>query len=229
MSPLSIEGVKVLCLSLAFLAKSRVVGGSSLKLRAGLDSLHLSALLGLGDFGLGGSLGLVDKFDDLGLDMTLSSVLLTFDLSDEHILGLLGLDDGYLLGCGRLHLQLVLFYAGTVDLRTQILHAAVVLVFEIGELLVLLVLKGQLLVAVFLYMVGKHVLALGALLQGLGELLVDMDVGDVTVFEDNTEKTEFLIKILDHLSGHVTLKIKDLGKPDTVDEVADTLIDFSVQ
>ena len=109
------------------------------------------------------------------------------------------------------------------------MHLSVVFTFHVGQLLVLLVLQGKLLVSIFLDMISQHVLALSLLLQGLGESLVHIDIGDVAVLEDNAEVLELLIQILDHLTSHLALQVEDLTQPDTVNECTDTLINFRIE
>jgi hypothetical protein len=77
--------------------------------------------------------------------------------------------------------------------------------------------------------VSQHVLALGFLLEGLSQGLVNVDIGDIAVLEYDTEVLELLIQILDHLACHLTLQIEDLTKPDAVDECTDSLIDFGIE
>ena len=56
-----------------------------------------------------------------------------------------------------------------------------------------------------------------------------MYVGDIAVFEDNTEQGELRVQVRYHLTRHFTLKIEHLGKPDAVNEVTNTLINFRVE
>jgi hypothetical protein len=42
-------------------------------------------------------------------------------------------------------------------------------------------------------MICQHVSALGLFFKGLSEGLVNIDIGDVAVFEDNTEELKLLI------------------------------------
>ena len=109
------------------------------------------------------------------------------------------------------------------------MHLSIVLTLHVGQLLVLLVLQGQLLVAILLDVVGEHVLALGLLLEGLSECLVDIDVGDIAVLEDDTEVLELLIQILDHLACHLALQVEHLTQPDPVYESSDAFIDFGIE
>jgi hypothetical protein len=56
-----------------------------------------------------------------------------------------------------------------------------------------------------------------------------MDISDIAIFEDDSEESEFLVKISDHLTGHISFEIEDLTQPDTVDEVSDTLVYLCIE
>ena len=109
------------------------------------------------------------------------------------------------------------------------MHLTVILTLHVSELLVLLVLQRQLLVAILLDMVCQHVLALGLFFKGLSQRLIDVDVGDVAVLENDTEVLELLVQVFDHLGCHLALQIENLTQPDAVDECTDTLIDFGIE
>jgi len=51
-----------------------------------------------------------------------------------------------------------------------------------------------------------------------------VNISDVAVFEDDSEESKFLVKVCNHLTSHISFKIKDLTQPDTVDEVSDSLV-----
>ena len=141
----------------------------------------------------------------------------------------LGLHNCDFLESGRTHSELVLLDTGTGYLGNQVLHLAVILTLHVSELLVLGVFQRQLLVAILLDVVSQHVLALGFLLEGLSQGLVNVDIGDVAVLEYDTEVLKLLIQVLDHLACHLTLQIEDLTQPDAVDECTDSLIDFGIE
>jgi hypothetical protein len=78
-------------------------------------------------------------------------------------------------------------------------------------------------------MISQHVPALGSFLKSLSKSLVDMDISDVAVFEDDSEESEFLVKVSDHLTGHISFEIEDLTQPDTVDKVSDALVYLCIE
>lgn len=229
MASLSVEGIKVLLFGSTLFREGGILSPSGLKSGVSLNRLDVGGLLGLGNFRISGGSGLVDKLDDLSLNLALGGILLTLNLSDEHVADLFSLDDCDLLVSGRSHADLVLLNFSTRDLRVEILHLSVVVSLHIGQLLILLILKSELLIPILLDMVGEHVLALGLLFEGLSQGLINVDVGHVTVLKDDTEGGELLIQIGYHLSGHISLEIKDLREPDAIDEVPDALIDLRVE
>lgn len=77
-------------------------------------------------------------------------------------------------------------------------------------------------------MIGKTILALCFLFESLSKSLVNVNICDIAVLKYDTEECELFVQILDHLTSHISFKIKDLRKPDTVDKVSDTLIDLCV-
>lgn len=56
-----------------------------------------------------------------------------------------------------------------------------------------------------------------------------MHVCDIAIFKDNTEEWEFLIKILDHLTSHISFQIKNLRQPNAIDEISDALVYFCIE
>lgn len=229
MTSLSIEGVQVLSLTSTLLGEGSVLSACCLQLGFGFDLPDLSLLLSISYEGGGCRLRLIHDLHNLGLNLSFNSVLLTLDLSDEDSADLLGLDDADLLVSLRAHPQLVLLHTGSLDLRLQVLHLSIILSLHVGQLLILRVLQGQLLVAILLDVVCQHVLALGLLLEGLSEGLVDVYVGDVAVLEDDAEELKLMIQVLDHLLSHLTLQVEHLTQPDAVNEESDTLVYLGVE
>lgn len=137
---LCVEGVEVGLLSAALLGQGGILGLGGLQARIGSDYLDVCLLLGLRDEVLGEGLGFVDELDDLGLNLALGGVALTLDLGNKDVLDLFGLDNGDFLVSSGAHAELVLLNLGTVDLRLQVLHLAIVVSLHVCQLLVLLVL-----------------------------------------------------------------------------------------
>lgn len=78
-------------------------------------------------------------------------------------------------------------------------------------------------------MILKEILALTFLLKCSCEYLVDVYVFNGAVLEGDTEEGEFVIQVLDHSLRHFSLKVVHLRKPDSIDEVSYSLIDFSIK
>lgn len=78
-------------------------------------------------------------------------------------------------------------------------------------------------------MILQKILAFALLLECLCEYFIDIDVSDRAVIKLHTEVSKLLIQILDHSLSHLSLEVKHLRKPDAIDEVSDTLIDFSIK
>jgi hypothetical protein len=93
----------------------------------------------------------------------------------------------------------------------------------------LLVLQGQLLVAILLDVILEGVLKLGLFFKGLSELGININIGNVAGVEIDTKVLELLVEVLDHLLSHLTLEIEHLRQPDTIDESSDTLVYLSIE
>ena len=78
-------------------------------------------------------------------------------------------------------------------------------------------------------MICQRILHLGFFLQSLHELLTDMNFRNVAVLKNDSILLEFLVELLEHVSGHVTLEIKDLTEPNSINENSNVFIDFSVE
>jgi hypothetical protein len=61
----------------------------------------------------------------------------------------------------------------------------------------------------------------------LDKILIDLNIGDIALFELDTVLSELSVEFLHHGLGHVRLQVKDLTQPDTVDEVTDVFFAFS--
>lgn len=216
-------------LTATLFSQSSILSLDGLKLRFSFNLLNISLLLCVSYLCGGCSPRLVDDLDDLSFYLRLIGVLFTFYLSDQDCTDFLGLNNCDFLCSGRTHSELILLDTGTGNLRNQVLHLAVILTLHVSELLVLGVFQRQLLVSILLDVVCQHVLALGLFLEGLGQGLVNVDIGDVAVLENDTEVLELLIQVLNHLASHLTLQIEDLTQPDAVDECTDSLIDFGIE
>lgn len=155
MASLRVECLQVGLLGAALLREGGILRLRGLQARVSGDDLHISLLLGLRDEVVGGCLRSVDKLHDVGLHLALGGVPLAFHLGNKDVLDLLSLDDGHFLVRQCTHAELVLLYLGTVDLRLEVLHLAIVVSLHVCQLLVLLVLERQLLVTVLLDVVRK--------------------------------------------------------------------------
>lgn len=128
-----------------------------------------------------------------------------------------------------MHLQLVLFDFGSLNLSFEVCLLTLVFSLQVSELLILLILKSQLLVLVLLDVISESVLKLGLLLESLGELLVDVHILNIAVLEGDSKLSEFLVEFLEHFVCHFSLEIEDLRKPDSIDKCTDVLVNLSVE
>lgn len=161
--------------------------------------------------------------------MCLNSVFLTLYLGNQDSADLFSFNDGDFLGSLSAHSELILFDTSTSNLRLKVLHLTIIFSLHVSQLLILLILQSQFLVAVFLDVISKHVFALSLFFESLSQGLIDVDISDVAVFENDAEILKLLIQILDHFGSHFTLKIKDLAEPDAIDEYSDAFIDLSIE
>lgn len=101
-----------------------------------------------------------------------------------------------------------------------------VLVFEEGQLLLLLILKSKLKIFLLFLMVFELDLEAGLLSKSTDQLRINMDTSDVTLLEGDTVFVELLVELGHHFGGHIRLKIEYLMQEDGVDEVSDVLLNF---
>ena len=229
MPSLSLEGIKVLRFRFSFFDECTILSSGRLQVGLSLNHENVSLLSGLSHLSVCKSLSLVDDLDNLGLNMRLGCVLFTLNLSDEDVTNLLSLNNCDFLVSYSRHSQLVLLNLCSVYLRLQILHFSIICSLHVSKFLVLLILQCKFLIAILFDMVGQHVSALGSFFECLSKSLIDMDISDIAIFEDDSEESEFLVKISDHLTGHISFEIEDLTQPDTVDEVSDTLVYLCIE
>ena len=56
-----------------------------------------------------------------------------------------------------------------------------------------------------------------------------MHVLNIAVFKNNSKLGEFNVKLLDHLLGHLSLQVKDLAQPDTVNKSSNVFVYLSIE
>lgn len=75
-------------------------------------------------------------------------------------------------------------------------------------------------------MVFKLELNFSFLLKSFLKLSIDLNMGNGALIECDTVEGEFLIKLVNHRTGHVRFEIKDLMKPDSIDKVSHVLFNL---
>ena len=79
-------------------------------------------------------------------------------------------------------------------------------------------------------MVFELELKSGSFLKTCKEISIDCNIGNVALFESNTEFTvEGSVKLTHHVVSHIRFQIEYLTQPDCVDEVSHGLFNFSCQ
>ena len=62
--------------------------------------------------------------------------------------------------------------------------------------------------------------------KSIFQLCVNDNFCNITLFEDNTVLRELMVQLSHHLGCHIGLKIKNVYKPHTLDEISDIFFNF---
>ena len=72
--------------------------------------------------------------------------------------------------------------------------------------------------------IGK--LDFGFLRKSILQLLVYNDISNIALLENDSVGSKFMVQLVHHCVSHIGFKIKNIDKPDTLNEISDIFLNF---
>jgi hypothetical protein len=118
---------------------------------------------------------------------------------------------------------------GSRDFLLQLEHGPFVCSLHDGETLLLFVFELQFAVLLLFSVVLEIKLNLRSFSECSHQSIINTYILDATLLENNSVISKLSVQIIHKLWGHIRLQVKDLGQPDSVDEISDSFLNFCLE